>query len=326
MHNIWFPVEWSDRVKANPLGIILNGIPLVLFRSEERMQVLADRCPHRGVPLSKGFIREGCLVCPYHGWQFKGNGTCHSIPGINCYSSKKIHQVPSYQVKERYGLIWVCLDPTSKHAIPEIAIGSNEKRSHLSTQINSSLRDIVENALDPLHTHFVHSGWIRSDTKRQPILIKMRMEQNWIEAEYCNELKQQGWAHKILSFGRQVEKSFGRFIYPSLFQLEFRTTKQERFLINGFLSPINEQNSKIFLVSSTDASIPGFIFKALVKPLFAIAMRQDKKILEMRSKHIQKFGIGKEISTQGDLFGPYLDLLFKGKSIPKKEYEISLYV
>lgn len=318
MNHFWFPVEWSNQVKNNPIGITLNGLPLVLFCSQGKIQVLADRCPHRGVPLSKGFIREGRLVCPYHGWQFKGNGVCHSIPGFNCYSPKKIHQVPSYQAKESYGLVWVCIDPNSGDTIPRITIGSHEKRSYLSIQINSSLKDIVENALDPLHTHFIHSGWIRSDTKRQSVLIKMKMKQDWIEAEYCNELKQQGWVHKILSFGR--------FIYPSLFQIEFQTTRQERFLINGFLSPINEQTSRVFLISLTDAPIPSFIFKALVKPLFFIAMKQDKKILEVRSKHIQKFGTGKEVSTQGDLFGPYLDLLFKGKNLLKKEYDRVLYV
>lgn len=97
-------------------------------------------------------------------------------------------------------------------------------------------------------------------------------------------------------------------------------------MINGFLSPINEHCSKIFLISLTDAPIPAFIFKALVKPLFAIAMRQDKKILEIRSRHSQQFGVGKEVSTQGDLFGPYIDLLMKGKELMKKEYEVQLYV
>ncbi len=147
-----------------------------------------------------------------------------------------------------------------------------------------------------------------------------------MEAEYSNEVKQQGWIHQIVNFGRQVEKSFGRFTPPSLFQIKFQTTRQERLLINGFLSPINEQCSKIFLISLTDAPIPRFLFKALVKPLFAVAMRQDKKILEMRSEHIQQFGAGKEVSTQKDLFGPYLDLLQQGKELLKREYEVQIYV
>lgn len=325
MHS-WFPVEWSNSVHRKPHGVTLNSLPLVLFRSEGKIHALVDRCPHRGAPLSKGTVREGCLTCPYHGWQFKGDGTCHLIPGLNCYSSKEIHRAQGYKAEEKYGLIWVCLSENAHYAIPLISSSSNEKSFRSTIEINSSLKDVVENALDPLHTHFVHSGWIRTDTKRQPISVKMKIEKDRLEAEYSNEVKQQGWIHKIVSFGRQVEKSFGRFIYPSLFQIEFQTTRQERLLINGFLSPVNEQCSKIFLATSTDAPISGFLFKALVKPLFTVALKQDKKILEMRAKHIQKFGAGKEVSTSGDLFGPYLDLLLQGKELVKKEYEVQLYV
>ncbi len=325
MHS-WFPVEWSDRVHLKPHAVILKGLPLVLFRSKGKIHALADRCPHRGAPLSKGSVREGCLVCPYHGWRFEGDGACHSIPGLNCYSSKEIHRAQAYRAEERYGLIWVSSSSNSEGTIPQISIGPNEKRFQFDVQVNSPLKDVVENALDPLHTHFVHSGWIRTDAKRQPITVKMRIEQDRLEAEYCNEMKQEGWIHKIVSFGRQVEKGFGRFIHPSLFQIEYQTTRKERLLINGFLSPINEQCSKIFLISLTDAPIPGFLFKALVKPLFVVAMKQDKKILEMRSKHIQRFGAGREVSTQGDLFGPHLDLLLQGKELLKREYEVQLYV
>jgi phenylpropionate dioxygenase-like ring-hydroxylating dioxygenase large terminal subunit len=325
MHS-WFPVEWSNRVRLKPHGVILNGISLVLFRSQGKIHVLADRCPHRGAPLSKGSVRDGCLVCPYHGWRFEGSGACRSIPGLNDYSSKEIHRAEAYRAEEKYGLIWVCLNSNSELTIPQISIGPNEKKFQLTMKVNSPLKDVVENALDPLHTHFIHSGLIRTDAKRQKIVIKMRIEQDKLEAEYCNEVKQQGWIHKIVSFGRQVEKSFGRFIHPSLFQIEFQTTSRERLLINGFLSPTNERCSKIFLISLTDAPIPGFLFKVLVKPLFMVAMKQDKKILEMRSKHIWQFGAGKEVSTQGDLFGPYLDLLLEQKELPKREYEVELYV
>jgi len=84
--------------------------------------------------------------------------------------------------------------------------------------------------------------------------------------------------------------------------------------------------AKIFLVTSTDGPIWGFLFKALVKPPFAVSLKQDKKILRVRAMRIQKFGSGKEVSTSEDLFGPYLDLLLQGMEIVKKEYEVQLYV
>ncbi|HEY5236150.1 MAG TPA: Rieske (2Fe-2S) protein, partial [Rhabdochlamydiaceae bacterium] len=164
MHN-WFPVEWSDQIKTRPHGVSLKGVPIVLFRSGGKIRALADRCPHRGAPLSQGSLHEGRLVCPYHGWRFEGDGTCNLVPGLKCYSSKEGHRTQAYQAEEKYGLVWVCLDPHAKCTIPEILIGTKEKKFHLTMQINSSLKDIVENALDPLHTHFVHGGWIRSDAQ-----------------------------------------------------------------------------------------------------------------------------------------------------------------
>jgi pheophorbide a oxygenase len=40
-----------------------------------------DMCPHRLAPLSEGRIDEqGCIQCCYHGWSFKGDGSCARIP------------------------------------------------------------------------------------------------------------------------------------------------------------------------------------------------------------------------------------------------------
>lgn len=44
MHH-WFPVKWSDRIKTRPLGVTLNGIPLVLFRSKRKVMRLQIGAP-----------------------------------------------------------------------------------------------------------------------------------------------------------------------------------------------------------------------------------------------------------------------------------------
>jgi len=150
--------------------------------------------------------------------------------------------------------------------IPEVGLDPFEKKAYLTTQVNSSTKDIIENALDPLHTHFVHGGFIRTDTKRQKITVKMRVASEQIEAEYCNEAKQYGFIHKILSFGREIEKSFGRYIHPSLFQIEFITTRQERLLINGFLSP-DKEDLQLFL-QYLDINLFRRKFGKLLKPNF----------------------------------------------------------
>lgn len=38
------------------------------------------RCPHRGMNLAHGFVREQHLACAYHGWQYDSAGQCVYIP------------------------------------------------------------------------------------------------------------------------------------------------------------------------------------------------------------------------------------------------------
>ncbi len=39
--------------------------------NEEGRFALADRCSHRGGPLSEGSLDVGCVTCPWHGSQFE---------------------------------------------------------------------------------------------------------------------------------------------------------------------------------------------------------------------------------------------------------------
>ena len=68
-------------VAAASVGLLIAGVPLVLFRSLGRAGALVDRCPHRNVPLSLGrVLPDGRLECAYHGWQFDTAGNCIDMP------------------------------------------------------------------------------------------------------------------------------------------------------------------------------------------------------------------------------------------------------
>ena len=42
---------------------------LAVFRtSDDAVYVLADRCPHRGGPLSNGIVHDKSVTCPLHNW------------------------------------------------------------------------------------------------------------------------------------------------------------------------------------------------------------------------------------------------------------------
>jgi nitrite reductase/ring-hydroxylating ferredoxin subunit len=63
-----------------------------------------DFCPHRGAPLSLGFVCDGKLVCGYHGLEMGCDGKTVAMPGQRVGGFPAIRSFP---VEERYGFVWV---------------------------------------------------------------------------------------------------------------------------------------------------------------------------------------------------------------------------
>src|SRR5688572_12976505 len=46
-----------------------RDVRVAVFRTHEgRIFALEDRCPHRGGPLSEGFVHGNYVTCPLHNW------------------------------------------------------------------------------------------------------------------------------------------------------------------------------------------------------------------------------------------------------------------
>lgn len=45
--------------------------PVAVFRHGDRAWGLANVCAHQGGPLGEGRIIDGCVTCPWHGWQYR---------------------------------------------------------------------------------------------------------------------------------------------------------------------------------------------------------------------------------------------------------------
>lgn len=64
-------VASSAQVKENkPLAVRVDGKKIVLIRYQGQVLAFRDSCPHQGAPLSHGLIKDGRLICIYHGWKF----------------------------------------------------------------------------------------------------------------------------------------------------------------------------------------------------------------------------------------------------------------
>lgn len=107
----WAAISLSLDVPARVvLPVCLHGVDLALWRSASGAVALwGDRCPHRGMRLSHGFVRGNTLACIYHGWQYGSDGACRYIPAHPDLEPPPSIRAETYPVSERDGVIWGAL-------------------------------------------------------------------------------------------------------------------------------------------------------------------------------------------------------------------------
>jgi nitrite reductase/ring-hydroxylating ferredoxin subunit len=118
----WFPVALSVDVPAHsPTGTYLNGEPIVLWRDPVgSVHAWADRCPHRGMQLSLGFLREGRLACPYHGWRYDAEGRCAHIPAHPDVVPPRSMSVERLAATESQAIVWAATGDAPISAPPTV--------------------------------------------------------------------------------------------------------------------------------------------------------------------------------------------------------------
>jgi len=109
---LWNPVALSsDLPKLTVMPTACDGRDVALWRSATgRLSAWHDRCPHRGMRLSHGFVRGEMLNCIYHGWRFDNQAVCRKIPAHPEMEPPETITVPRFAVAETEGVIWVAED------------------------------------------------------------------------------------------------------------------------------------------------------------------------------------------------------------------------
>lgn len=134
---------------------------LVVWREVDGTPHVMDaHCPHMGAHLGVGgCVRNGDIVCPFHGWSFDGTGKNVDIP----YADKTNRRatVRSFPTVERNGMVLFWYHPDPKVApvweIPELEIiadGHFEVKDEFT--VETAWQEIAENAVDGAHFQFVH--------------------------------------------------------------------------------------------------------------------------------------------------------------------------
>lgn len=116
----WVPVALSASIEAGTsAGAVVDGSEIVVWRDNSgKAHVWEDRCPHRGMRMSFGFVRGDHIACLYHGWQYDTAGQCRYIPAHPTLDVPQTIKVPTYAAEEKYGIVWATA--AREAALPDI--------------------------------------------------------------------------------------------------------------------------------------------------------------------------------------------------------------
>jgi vanillate O-demethylase monooxygenase subunit len=164
LRNYWYAAAWDGEIKHVPFGRTICGEPIVFYRQTSgALSAFEDCCPHRLLPLSKGYLKGDHLVCKYHGLEFNECGKCVWMPG-----QQGIHKdadIRNYPVAEKYRFVWVWIGDRAladERKIPDMHWCSDRDWvfDGSTYQIKCNYQLLVDNLMDLSHETYVHPSSI----------------------------------------------------------------------------------------------------------------------------------------------------------------------
>ena len=258
--NFWYVADESRKVAEQPVHVRMLGQDFVLFRdSSGAAHCLSNVCVHRGGSLALGKLKGDFIECPYHGWQFSGDGLCRRVPSMG--PDAKIPgraKVDSYPVQEKYGYIFVFLGDLPEDQRPPIMDVQGLDDDAWATTYQSLEADIyyqrsIENSLDCTHNDYVHEDQHVDATARgaRDIIIYDEENTDWVtffrtkipvkgrSSGSFQQEAQDNIFHGVVDMGQHCISNFWTYI---------ELGPDMKLLQHFFETPIDETRTRLFVV------------------------------------------------------------------------------
>jgi phenylpropionate dioxygenase-like ring-hydroxylating dioxygenase large terminal subunit len=255
------------------------GDPILLGRKKDgHLFAVRDICPHRGIPLSHGWMDGDEVCCCYHGWKFEtSDGRCSEIPALTPDSNLDIEKIkiPTYPVQEIQGNIWVYIpkDPKEKlepHQIPPAPLipdlGQTLPGVSETIDFNCNIDHAIIGLMDPAHGPYVHRSWWWRNGPR-----KFRIKEKKYEPAPFGfrlvpyQMPASAKPYKLLGSEVSIEIIFQ---LPS-YRTELLLGNRHKACAFTAITPIDEQHCELH--QSLYWTLPGL---APFKPLLGLLARQ----------------------------------------------------
>ena len=162
LRRFWHPVAVTSEITDVPRPVRVLGEDLVLFRDlSGRYGLLHRHCAHRQASLEYGKCERHGLRCCYHGWLYDVDGTLLEAPGEppDTPLTGRVRQ-GAYPVEVRRGIVFAYLGPPEH--VPEFPVYDTfdipgTEMVPYTSRYDCNWLQVVENAMDPVHSVFLHS-------------------------------------------------------------------------------------------------------------------------------------------------------------------------
>lgn len=101
----WIDAGPADTIPADRARTVCTegGERIAIFRHNGTISAVTNVCAHQGGPLGEGKVIDGCITCPWHGWQYRPHDGCSPPP----FQEK----IATYQVRIVKGRVEVNTEP-----------------------------------------------------------------------------------------------------------------------------------------------------------------------------------------------------------------------
>jgi phenylpropionate dioxygenase-like ring-hydroxylating dioxygenase large terminal subunit len=282
--NLWYLVLPSPEVTNRPVAVKRLDRNLVLWRDAAgQINAVEDYCPHRGAPLSLGYVCDGRITCAYHGLQLDGNGVIMATPPTPASPFVGKPAIRAYPCREFAGGIWAYFADDPGRAAPEPVfpeeISSEAWSSFLfTTTWKCNWQVALDNRVDPIHGSYLHDNTFTLAYGRKDAELKTKKTQNGFTTWRTNQR------------GVNIDWHEVTFIPGNTFWIRTEIPYPIKigggsFRINAHPTPIDRETTYVWFyrsskVSGWERDLWRFLYRNRLEARNFQVVEQDRAVLE----------------------------------------------
>jgi len=245
LRRFWYSTVPLASLADGPKPFTLLGEKIALFLDAEgRPAALEDRCCHRTAKLSKGWCRDGNIVCGYHGWEYDRTGKLVNVPQFPFEQPVPEARARSFYCDARYGYVWVALDEPLMPIpdVPEDRDPGYRRIHQFYDRWNTAALRLMENSFDNAHFSFVHKATFGQIDQPRPEKYEIQETEYGFEAETIITIRNPPHAVRVTGTAEPLTKRHMRnkWYMPFCRRLDMEYPSGLRHIIFNSATPVDD--------------------------------------------------------------------------------------